>query len=602
MRPRTLRFLGPLFCAALVAGLFVMGVGTHARSGAAEADTYTLTLAARSCPTYTDISANQARNNIMESLQDLGPDTTYSPGELVSPTTEASVQPNCTPITGWSFTLGNGIAGQVTGPWGALSVVSNPDSPPPVTEASTPLLDNTGNPTGQQIDGAVTVTLTAAQVQLADAHSLWVQGGLVNDPIENTAFPSQYGFGALRCAIDNLNGDNVEWVGYPQGVTHVFCFAYYVEPPPTSGTIVVTKKVPAGNTDSQTFNFNGTVSYNPGGDFSLDVVNGAPASATFYRAGGATPWTVEEQVPVNWQLTSLVCTSADSTSTVVTAGPLATITLADGDTVTCVYTDAPIPPAALTIRKVSFGGVGTFPFTITGAGTASISATTVTPGVPVDAGPTNLTTPGQYTITEDIPTATGGTWDLTSVECDGTDYTPSGNSVTITAVAGTEPLCTFTDTFIPDGVITVHKVMTGGLGAVEFAIDSDVAGGISLLQTANPSSEGVPALAVGDDSTSLPLGTYTIEELTPDGTSIPVDWSLTGVTCNGVPATVTGSSVTVTLTASGPTADCVFSDAYTPPTPPTTTTTTVPTTTTTVPSVPVAPESPVTNETIPVTG
>jgi hypothetical protein len=383
----------------------------------------------------------------------------------------------------------------------------------------------------------------------------------------------------------------------------VFCFAYYVKPPPTSGTIIVKKQVPAGNTDSESFNFTGTVSYNPGGDFSLDVVNGASASATFYRAGGATPWTVQEEVPVNWTLTSLTCTSADSTSTVVISGPLATITLADGDTVTCVYTDAPIPPAALTIRKVSFGGVGTFPFTITGAGSASVSATTVTPGVAVDAGPTALTPAGTYTITEDIPSATGGTWDLTSVECDGTDYTPSSNSVTIVAVAGTEPLCTFVDTFVPDGVITVHKIMTGALGSAEFAIDSDTLGEVELLQTATPTTEGVAAQAIGDDTTSLPLGTYTIEELTPDG-DLPSNWSLTGVTCNGTPATVTGSSVTVTLTAAAPTADCVFSDAYTAPSPPTTTTTTaVPsTTTTTTPVAPPAPVAPITDETVAVTG
>jgi hypothetical protein len=32
-----------------------------------------VTIAARQCPTYTDIRANRARNNIQESLRDLGP-------------------------------------------------------------------------------------------------------------------------------------------------------------------------------------------------------------------------------------------------------------------------------------------------------------------------------------------------------------------------------------------------------------------------------------------------------------------------------------------------------------------------------------------------
>ena len=66
-------------------------------------------------------------------------------------------------------------------------------------------------------------------------NSLWLQGGAVDDPVLDQIDPGQYGFAALRCAVDNLNGDNVKWIGYPNGVTHVLCYAYYVKPPPTSG-------------------------------------------------------------------------------------------------------------------------------------------------------------------------------------------------------------------------------------------------------------------------------------------------------------------------------------------------------------------------------
>src|ERR1700742_331829 len=38
---------------------------------------YYVTFVARSCPEYTDIFANKARNDIQESLKDLGPDTPY---------------------------------------------------------------------------------------------------------------------------------------------------------------------------------------------------------------------------------------------------------------------------------------------------------------------------------------------------------------------------------------------------------------------------------------------------------------------------------------------------------------------------------------------
>ena len=591
------------------------GGGPDGSPAGATSPSYEVTFAARACPTYTAITANRARNNLMESLRDLGANTPYSGDQAVTATVEATVQPDCTPITNWRFTLGNGIAGQVSGDFGSLSVVSSPQSPNPTTLTSTPQLDTQGNPTGKQIGGAVTVTLTPTQVQMADQHSLWVQGGTPTDPLLDAQFPSTYAFGALRCAIDNVNGDNVEYIAFPQGVTHVFCFAYYVQPPPTAGTIVVTKQLNPTNTTSQTFSFTGNVSYNPGGAFTLAVVNGAPASETFYRAAGTTPWTVSEEVPVNWKLTSLKCTSKTRTSTTVTTGPLATIKLAAGDVVTCVYTDAPIPPASLTVRKVSLGGVGTFPFTISSAtGTTTVSATTTEEGVAVDTAPTSLTKPGKYTITEHVPTAAGGTWSLTSVECDGTDYTPSGTSVTITAVTGTEPVCTFVDTFTPKGSITVSKVMIGQLGSVEFSIDSDALPGIVLLQHAAPTEQGVATLATGDDTSALPLGTYTIEELAPAGQS-PTGWSLAGVTCNGSPVIATKGAVTVTLTTASPGADCTFTDDYTAltgSTPTTTTTTVAPATTTTAATVtpttvppaelPVAPAAPITPVTVAVTG
>ena len=77
-------------------------------------------------------------------------------------------------------------------------------------------------------------------------------------------FADEYGFGALRCATDNVNGDNVEYIAFPTGSRHVFCFAYYVTPPPTSGTIVVRKEVSSPAGADQTFTFEGNVSYTRG--------------------------------------------------------------------------------------------------------------------------------------------------------------------------------------------------------------------------------------------------------------------------------------------------------------------------------------------------
>ena len=105
-----------------------------------------MTIAARSCPTYEDITANRARNNIMESLKDLGPDTPYGQNGLpllVDPAVEAQVQPNCTAIDNWEFTLGKGIATRDAvppEPWGRLSYVTDPFSPAIITQTSVPLL------------------------------------------------------------------------------------------------------------------------------------------------------------------------------------------------------------------------------------------------------------------------------------------------------------------------------------------------------------------------------------------------------------------------------------------------------------------------------
>src|SRR6266536_5842839 len=97
-----------------------------------------VTLAARYCPSYTSIRANEARNNIMESLHDLGANTPYGSADAMDPDVEAATQPDCQPLAGWRFTFGTGIQTRaVPGPWGALSKVTSPYSTALVTLPST---------------------------------------------------------------------------------------------------------------------------------------------------------------------------------------------------------------------------------------------------------------------------------------------------------------------------------------------------------------------------------------------------------------------------------------------------------------------------------
>jgi hypothetical protein len=141
------------------------------------------------------------------------------------------------------------------------------------------------------VQGATTIELTSEQLKQASSSSLWIQGGLPDDPILQTLFPEQYAFGALRCATDNVNGDNVEYIRFPSGSRHVYCFAYYVTPPPTSGTIVVEKAIDGADGVGGTFTFEGNISYTEDHRFSLNATSGNPARrpSTGPRRGPARP-------------------------------------------------------------------------------------------------------------------------------------------------------------------------------------------------------------------------------------------------------------------------------------------------------------------------
>ena len=73
-----------MFAVSIAAALGVPGA-----AAAQAVSPLTVTIAARVCPTYDAISANRARNNIQESLKDLGPDTSYPAGQPIDPAHEA---------------------------------------------------------------------------------------------------------------------------------------------------------------------------------------------------------------------------------------------------------------------------------------------------------------------------------------------------------------------------------------------------------------------------------------------------------------------------------------------------------------------------------
>ncbi len=529
-----------------------------------------VTVVARECPAYTDITANRARNNIQESLRDLGADTLYAAGEAIDPGKERTGQPACTPIPDWRFTLGTGIRSRaVTGPWGALSIVTGAFDTGITTQDRVPLRDYAGRPTSESIAGATTIQLTRAQAErAARASSLWIQGGTVIDPVLDDEFPGQFGFGALRCSVDNLNGDNVEWITFPQGSAHVFCYAYYVRPPPTSGTIVIRKTVSGTAGATQPFGFSGNLSYNPGGLFSLRVENGRAASQTFYRAATGPddePWVVQEDVPDGWALAGIECRSGGGSA--VTTDPASArteIRLAAGDTVTCTYTDEVRPPAGdLFLNKITRGGLGRFAFEVTPAGedepVGRAIAETAEEGVPVAADPSPVTLdPGRYEIRETPPRTERGRWRLDGVTCNGLPLENLAR-VEVDIADRRGATCTFENSFVPAGEIRIDKVTLGGVARTGFVIERRGDPPQELRQTAVTTSPGVPARAEGSDTGDLELGTWVIAEQAPTA-GVSQDWSLVQVVCNGEAVPSVNGRVEVTLTGERPSVRCTFTN------------------------------------------
>jgi uncharacterized protein DUF11 len=551
----------------LLAGLVTTTVLALCPAAWAQSADRWVTIAARECDDYDDIRANLARNNIQESLQDLGADTLYVSGEPIDPRTELEGQPSCRPITGWSFTFGDRIAGStVDGTWGKLSVVANPDGgQQPVTRDSVPARDFNGHPVGggATIAGAVTIGLNRDQVDRAGRNSLWLQGGTTTDPMlyGDPLFTGRYGFGALRCAIDDLNGDNVETIQFPSGTRHMYCYAYYVTPPPSSGSIVIRKQV-EGSEAAERFSFTGNVSYVPGGVFDLSAGEGDPGSIEFVRAEtrtGDEPWTVTEDAREGWTLTGLSCSSqSGSITTTDVAARQVRITLVAGDTVTCTYTNRLTPPAgALVLRKVTLGGTGSFPFTIRDEDGDVVARRELTTQAVGGNGAVRVIVldPGRYRIAERRPTSGQGRWRLTGVKCNGSSRDP-GDPVTVSITAGRGAVCTFTNRLDRPGRIVIRAVTIGGVDTGGYVV-TPFGGGFQRRQFATTHRQGRPETAVGEPTRALPFGRYVLQETDVFAGQRAI-WSLIAVSCNGELVPFQQGLVIVRVSRRAPVQQCTF--------------------------------------------
>jgi hypothetical protein len=603
MRLRTL--LSTAVVTALVAVSASVGAVVAPAAAATGDPAYQVTFVARVCPTYPSIMANRARNNIQESLRDLGKDTVYTAGQPVSPTIEGPNNPACTPLDDWQFQMGTGYTGK-TPASDYLSTVTGAYPQTIRVQPTTPELDPQGQPTGRILRDAVTVTLTAEQAQRAQqGNRLWAQGGTKADPLLQGVFGDDYGFGALRCAIDNLNGDNVEWIGFPSGSTHVYCYYYAVTPPPSAGTIVVRKSLETGSNGPATFRYVGNISYTTSNDFFLTPPDDTTTvSQSFVRAAGDA-WDFEEQPLDGFDFVSLTCAQTTPpitgpASSVTITGAKAVVRVGDGATVTCDYVnrDTPKTTGDLTISKVTIGGIGSFPVRITDplSAVTNLTATTTDEFVPEVVGSTTAGATGDWSLRETLPAPTAlGAWATESIQCNGADVpfttAPAGGGATfVTATraisAGETVDCFIANRFDPGGELTIAKRSVDGTGTFAFPVlrgdqfsEDEHPSDAFTVYEATTTSPGVTTAAAPEPGrpalTGLPVdagaaSTYYLSELSPPETDTDT-WLTTAVGCRDldsgatVPITIYQDIqvVAVELTAAHPRVGCTATNTLT---------------------------------------
>lgn len=537
----------------------------------------TVTFAARVCPSFADVPANLRPTDAPRAL---GAPARYTPTAPVSPAVERRAQGRCAPLSGARFTLGRGIA-----PTGAA--VSAPSAQAIVTASADRLRDQRGRPiAGRSLKGAVTVPLTGAQARASVRGALWAQGGTPAAPLG----PQGQQPAALRCGPGTAASPNAQPVAFDAGTSHAYCFAYYVggpglgAPPPESlMTITIVVKVAGAPPDfSIGVPFDGSLAtVRAGGSFVIPVA-GSQGTRTFTGLAGGSPigvvddpWTVRELVPDDPRLRF---TGADCTTTETTVnadyrpsvdGTTATIPGLSGSTATCVFNHEYLPPVSFRLTKSVRGEATatTFPVQVTGLDDPAKSFSSsfaIAGSAATDAIDFPVQAPGRFRVTEQRPAAGGEDWSLTGVTCDGTPValapSPAGEDDdgplgAFEVDTGASRGCELINTYTPPGALALGKVSYGATGPVGFRV-TPPRDATPLMLAATTTREGERAAATGAATGHLPLGTYTIQELVPDGD----DSVLTAVSCDGELLPFSQGQAQVTLTRADPAVSCTFTN------------------------------------------
>lgn len=272
--------------------------------------------------------------------------------------------------------------------------------------------------------------------------------------------------------------------------------------------------LPTGLTDAFTFTSDGVTTW----DGSLAVTTALMDTESDSQTGQPGVYEATETVLPGFAVTDISC-SGETLSTIVIgdgASPgfddgdtSVEVTLAAGETVTCVYENTAL--GSIEIVKDTLGDDGSFLFSSPQLG-----------GFQLDTVANTATTtfsdllPGDYMIGETVNQG----WDLTDLTCigeTGTTYNYTNPSVTVSLADGDNIVCTFTNT--QQGNIVVDKVTdpTGSTQSFEFS--SSYGAGFNLTDAGTPNDSGLL-------TASSVAGTYSVVESAVTG------WDLTTATCD----------------------------------------------------------------------
>jgi hypothetical protein len=313
--------------------------------------------------------------------------------------------------------------------------------------------------------------------------------------------------------------------------------------PQTAHIIVLKDAIP---NSAQDFAFTDNFGNGNPDNFLLDDDSNAtlPKSRDFEVLAG-TGYSVSESSVAGWKQSSAICDGAGNTP--------ANITVAAGETVTCIFTNRKL--GQIVIIKNTTGGDSSFDLEMTGATLPAGATLTTTAGTATETF-LGIDPENTYSISEKDPLPDG--WSQTGVSCKNENNIVK-NAASFQINNGGTVTCTFLNTYTPPapttGRLKVQKTTEPAGEPAEFPINISGTGNVIS------SVSGVISDPLDHEFEVMP-GLYSVTE---DLANLP-GWSQLDNTCVNV------------AVAAGENATCAITNKYTPPAPATGTLTIVKTT------------------------